>query len=222
MPLPFVVPATISRYIGLSFITMTLVWLVAVAVGMRWSVTAPVIFGLAGAVLSVHLPALLFAKTQRREFLPEEELAFLAGSFSAVWFYDGFLGIVAHTLHHDAWSLMQILRALEATAVDFALVWAMVFYSVPMIAWLLFLRATEVSATVSIFSKPDTCSMHVAGRAPPRFDVPCSEVAMTLAQLGVPRGSAVFLQILAAITKEQSAALHKQIEDAGYVIAKVK
>jgi len=141
MPVPFIVPATISRYIGLSFVTATVVWLVALAVKMGWGVTAPVIFGLAGPVLSVHLPALLFVKTHRREFLPEEELAFLAGSFSAVWLYDGFLGIAAHTLNHASWSLVQVLRAVVAAAVDFALVLAMVFYSVPMIAWLLFLRS---------------------------------------------------------------------------------
>jgi len=83
--------------------------------------------------------------------------------------------------------------------------------------------APDVRATVTIFQgKPDTCAMNVAGQAPPRFDVPCSEVAMTLAELGVPKGSAVFIQVLAAITKEQSATLHKQLEDAGYVIAKVK
>jgi len=84
-------------------------------------------------------------------------------------------------------------------------------------------NAPDVRATVTIFeSKRGSCAMNVAGQAPPRFDVPCSEVAMTLAQLGVPKGSAVLIPVLAAITKEQSAALHKQIEDAGYVIAKVK
>lgn len=83
--------------------------------------------------------------------------------------------------------------------------------------------ASDVSATVTIlWDKPDTCAIEVAGGSPPRFEVPCSEAAMTLFQLGVPKGSAVFLRVLAAITKEQSAALRKQIESAGYVLAPVK
>jgi len=83
--------------------------------------------------------------------------------------------------------------------------------------------ASDVSATVTIlWNKPDTCAIEVTGGSPPKFEVPCAEVAMTLFQLGVPKGSAVFLRVLAALTKEQSAALDKQIEDAGYVLGKVK
>jgi hypothetical protein len=48
------------------------------------------------------------------------------------------------------------------------------------------------------------------------------EVALTLFQLSVPKGSAVFIRVFAVITKEQSAALHKQIADAGYVIQTIK
>jgi hypothetical protein len=83
--------------------------------------------------------------------------------------------------------------------------------------------ASDVSATVTIlWNKPDTCAIEVAGGSPPKFEVPCSEVGMTLFQLGVPKGSAVFLRVLAAMTKERSTSLDKQIENAGYVIAKVK
>jgi|SRR5579864_8477539 len=83
--------------------------------------------------------------------------------------------------------------------------------------------ASDVSATITVlWNKPDTCAIEVAGGSPPKFEVPCPEAAMTLFQLGVPKGSAVFLRIFAALTKEQSAALHKQIEDGGYVLATVK
>jgi hypothetical protein len=82
--------------------------------------------------------------------------------------------------------------------------------------------ASEVSATVTISDKQDTCALQVAGRSPPKFDVPCSEVALTLFQLSVPKGSAVLLRVFGTITKEKSAALHKQIEDAGYVIQTIK
>jgi hypothetical protein len=81
---------------------------------------------------------------------------------------------------------------------------------------------SEFSATVTITDKQDTCSMEVAGRPPRRFDVPCSEVAITLFQLSVPAGSSVFIRVFGKITKEKSAALHKQIEDAGYVIQTIK
>jgi hypothetical protein len=82
--------------------------------------------------------------------------------------------------------------------------------------------ASDLSATVTIFDKPDICAIEVTGGSPPKFEVPCSEVAITLFQLNIPKGSAVFLRVLGAITKEQSAALDKQIEDAGYVLAKIK
>jgi 6,7-dimethyl-8-ribityllumazine synthase len=82
--------------------------------------------------------------------------------------------------------------------------------------------ASDVSAIVTISDKPDTCAIEVAGGSPPKFDVPCSEVGMTLFQLSVAKGSAVFLRILGPLTKEQSAALRKQLEDAGYVLATMK
>ena len=82
--------------------------------------------------------------------------------------------------------------------------------------------ASDVSATVTIFHKQDTCAIELAGRSPSKFDVSCSEVALTLFQLSVPKGSAVFIRVLGAITKDKSAALHKQIEDAGYVIQTIK
>jgi len=146
MPLPIILSATaasISRYISLSFITMTLVVLVALGVKTRWGVTAPVIAGLTGGVLSVHVPALLFVKKHRRQFFPAERVAFLAGTFLAFWFYDGFLRIVDRTLNHGGWSPLQVETAIEAAGVDLVLVWAMVYYSVPFVAWLLFLRRAK-------------------------------------------------------------------------------
>lgn len=82
--------------------------------------------------------------------------------------------------------------------------------------------ASELSATVTISDTQDTCVLEVAGRSPSKFDVPCMEVALTLFQLSVPRGSAVLLQVFGAITQEKSAALHKQLKDAGYVIQTIK
>jgi hypothetical protein len=81
---------------------------------------------------------------------------------------------------------------------------------------------SEVSATVTISDTQDTCRVDLAGRSPQKFEIPCSEVAVTLFQLSVPAGSPVGLWVLGAITKEKSAALHKQLEDAGYVIRTTK
>jgi hypothetical protein len=82
--------------------------------------------------------------------------------------------------------------------------------------------ASDISASVTISDKQDICSVELTGRSPPKFDVPCSEVALTLFQLSVPKGSAVLIRVIGAITKEKSASLHKQIEDAGYVIQTIE
>ena len=135
--------ATVSRYVALSFAIATSVVLVALGAKTVWGITAPVFVLSVQAVLAVHIPVFLFTKRYRRELLGEEELVFLGGAVFAVWFYHGFLSIVAHALNRDAWTSLQVFAAILAAGLELVLVCAMVFWSAPFIARLLFLRADE-------------------------------------------------------------------------------
>lgn len=82
--------------------------------------------------------------------------------------------------------------------------------------------APNVSATITVFGLAAACMLEIAEHTPSTLDVPCSEVAVTLSELGVPRGSTVTLHIFAAISREQISTLNKEIEDHGYVVGPSK
>jgi hypothetical protein len=128
------VPSPVWIYVMASFICMTAVVGVAALAKSHWGTNAPALFGFAGAVISVHFAAWLFARTQRRSPLAIERQRLVWGCFLAFWFYDEFLRIAVKLANHADWTGAEVLTAILATVFDFTFVWAIFRYSAP---WLL-------------------------------------------------------------------------------------
>jgi hypothetical protein len=127
-------PCRVWIYAMASFICMTVVVGIAALAKSRWGTTAPALFGFAGAVISVHFAAWLFARTHRRSLLAIERQRLVWGCFLAFWFYDEFLRIAVKLANHGDWTGPEILTAILATLFDLTFVWAIIRYSAP---WLL-------------------------------------------------------------------------------------
>jgi hypothetical protein len=131
LEMPLHGPASVNGYGFLCFLRLIVVLVVLVLLNILTGVRAPQGTIIVGLFPSIQFSNWRFVQTYRRIFLPIELKRFAFACFFGFWVCDELPVLIRAFLTHEGISFKKVVTAIVATGVDFAIVAAIVYVTVP-------------------------------------------------------------------------------------------